>query len=108
MNQITIHNLRKQFGNQVVLADVNMTVPSGKIVGLIGPSGAGKSTLIKTTLGMEKATAGEALVLQTTMPNRKILGRIGYMAQSDALYESLTARENLVFFGKMRGSIIKP
>lgn len=103
MNQITIHNLRKQFGNQVILADVNMTVPSEKIVGLIGPSGAGKSTLIKTTLGMEKATAGEALVLQTTMPNRKILGRIGYMAQSDALYESLTAQENLVFFGKMRG-----
>ncbi len=43
------------------------------------------------------------MVLGTKMPNREILGRIGYMAQSDALYENLSAQENLMFFGKMRG-----
>ena len=46
----------------------------GEIIGLIGPSGAGKSTMIKTTLGMEKADGGLALVLNHTMPNRHILG----------------------------------
>ena len=56
---------------------------TGEIIGLIGPSGAGKSTMIKTTLGMEKADGGVALVLNHTMPNRHILGDIGYMAQSD-------------------------
>ena len=54
--------------------------------------------MIKTTLGMEKADGGLALVLNHTMPNRHILGDIGYMAQSDALYESLSGQENLNFW----------
>lgn len=99
---IDLQHLKKAFGKQVVLRDINFTVKGGEIVGLIGPSGAGKSTVIKTMLGMEKADGGSALVLNTTMPNRQILGKIGYMAQSDALYEDLTARENLQFFGRMK------
>ena len=59
--------------------------------------------MIKTMLGMESVTAGTALILGKTMSNRLILSKIGYMAQSDALYESLSARENLAFFGKMKG-----
>lgn len=99
---IDLQHLKKVFGKQVVLRDINFTVKAGEIVGLIGPSGDGKSTVIKTMLGMEKADGGSALVLNTTMPNRQILGKIGYMAQSDALYEDLTARENLQFFGRMK------
>lgn len=99
---IDLQHLKKVFGKQVVLRDINFTVKAGEIVGLIGPSGAGKSTVIKTMLGMKKADGGSALVLNTTMPNRQILGKIGYMAQSDALYEDLTARENLQFFGRMK------
>lgn len=101
--QIVLTHLQKAFGKQPVLKDINLTVNSGEIVGLIGPSGAGKSTVIKTMLGMEKADGGSALVLSTTMPNRLILGKMGYMAQSDALYEDLTAKENLTFFGQMKG-----
>lgn len=100
---ISLKNLKKSFGKQDILKGINLTVNSGEIVGLIGPSGAGKSTTIKTMLGMEKGNSGEALILNQQMPNRKILGKIGYMAQSDALYESLTARENLKFFGRMKG-----
>ena len=99
---ITINNLKKQYGNQVVLNDVSFEVDYGQIVGLIGPSGAGKSTIIKLTLGMEKADSGHSEVFGVHMPNRKILNRMGYMAQSDALYGSLSARENLTFFAKMR------
>ena len=80
----------------------------GEIIGLIGPSGAGKSTMIKTTLGMEKADGGVALVLNHTMPNRHILGDIGYMAQSDALYESLSGQENLEFFDQLKGFLKRP
>lgn len=101
--KINLTHLKKSFGQQQVLKDINLTVNHGEIVGLIGPSGAGKSTVIKTMLGMEKADSGQALVLNQTMPNREILGDIGYMAQSDALYEDLTAQENLSFFGKMKG-----
>ena len=98
-----LQDLEKSFGCQIVLDQVGFDLQPGKIIGLIGPSGAGKSTMIKTMLGMEKPDSGIALVLDHTMPNRHILGDIGYMAQSDALYEALSGRENLEFFGQLKG-----
>ena len=100
---IKIEKLSKSFGEQKVLDKIDFNLESGEIVGLIGPSGSGKTTLIKTMLGMEKADEGEALILDYKMPKREILSNIGYMAQSDALYEMLTGYENLEFFGKMKG-----
>ena len=100
---IDLNHLQKKFGKETVLKDVTLQVAKGEILGLIGPSGAGKSTVIKTALGMEVADGGQALVLDTKLPNRQLLGRIGYMAQDDALYEALSAEENLRFFGRMKG-----
>lgn len=100
---IDLRELKKAFSAQMVLNGVTLEVNKGEIIGLIGPSGAGKSTMIKTMLGMEKADSGTALVLNTQMPNRNILGKIGYMAQSDALYDALTGLENLEFYGQMKG-----
>lgn len=102
-NLIQLQHLEKKFGHRTVLRDINLTVAPGEIVGLIGPSGSGKTTVIKTMLGMEKVTAGTALLLGKDMPNRLVLSQIGYMAQSDALYESLSGQENLEFFGQMKG-----
>ena len=99
---IDITQLSKSFGQQKVLDNIDFQLKKSEIIGLIGPSGSGKSTLIKTMLGMEKADTGKALVLDKIMPERKILGNIGYMAQSDALYEALTGYENLEFFGQMK------
>ena len=98
-----LQDLEKSFAYQKVLDHVGFDLQTGEIIGLIGPSGAGKSTMIKTMLGMEKADSGIALVLDHTMPNRQILGDIGYMAQSDALYEALSGQENLEFFGQLKG-----
>lgn len=96
-------HLAKNFGKQTVLKDINLMVNAGEIVGLIGPSGAGKSTVIKMALGMEVASGGSAKVFDTVMPNRPLLGKIGYMAQTDALYDDLSGAENLKFFGLMKG-----
>ena len=98
-----LQDLEKSFDRQMVLNHVGFELQAGEIIGLIGPSGSGKSTMIKTMLGMEKADAGIALVLDRTMPNRHILRDIGYMAQSDALYEALSGQENLEFFGQLKG-----
>lgn len=100
---IQLSHLGKSFGNRKVLNDINLTVNQSEIVGLIGPSGSGKTTIIKTMLGMEKVNQGTALVLEKNMPNRLVLGKIGYMAQSDALYETLSGQENLEFFSEMKG-----
>lgn len=100
---IEVHNVAKSFGDHRVLKDLSLQLPAGRIMGLIGPSGAGKTTLVKAILGMEKVDSGTTTVLDTAMPNRPIMQKIGYMAQSDALYETLTARENLRFFGELMG-----
>lgn len=93
----------KSFAKYEVLKDINLEIHSGGIVGLIGPSGAGKSTTIKCLMGMEKLDSGETAVFHKKMPNRKVLKQIGYMGQSDALYNELTAKENLIFFGNLMG-----
>lgn len=98
-----IDHAYKSFDKRPVLNDVSLEVKSGTILGLIGPSGAGKTTTIKCLLGMEKLDQGTTEVFQTSMPNRQVLQRIGYMGQSDALYENLSARENLTFFGNLMG-----
>jgi ABC-2 type transport system ATP-binding protein len=100
---IALQGLTKRFGQQTVLNGVDLDLQPGEILGLIGPSGAGKSTVIKTTLGMEVADSGIAKVYGAEMPNRVLLGQIGYMAQSNALYTTLTGRENLEFFAVMKG-----
>ncbi|WP_436863047.1 ABC transporter ATP-binding protein [Staphylococcus caeli] len=93
----------KYYGKKKILDNIEIELPYGKILGLIGPSGSGKTTTIKCLMGMEKLDGGHAQIFNTEIPNRKILNEIGYMGQSDALYESLTARENLVFFGNLMG-----
>ncbi|MBF7109176.1 ABC transporter ATP-binding protein [Pediococcus pentosaceus] len=100
---IELKNIAKSFGKQNVLKKINLNVQQGQIVGLIGPSGSGKSTIIKIALGMEEADKGIAKIFEAKMPNRKLLSKIGYMAQTDALYMTLTGFENLKFYAKMKG-----
>lgn len=96
-------NASISFDKRKVLDNVSIELDSGTILGLIGPSGAGKTTTIKCLMGMEKLDQGTAEIFGSKMPNRKILGSVGYMGQSDALYEDLTAKGNLVFFGNLMG-----
>lgn len=82
---------------------MNLTASGHEILGLIGPSGAGKTTIIKNIMGMEQPDDGKVTIFGKEMPNRQVLQRIGFMAQDDALYESLTGRENLKFFAQLFG-----
>ncbi|MGN0027194.1 MAG: ATP-binding cassette domain-containing protein, partial [Clostridium sp.] len=101
MDVIKISNITKKYRENVVLDNVSLTIEDKEIVGLIGSSGAGKSTLVKAIMGMEKVNNGEIKVLDVNIPNLKVLKQIGYMAQSDALYEDLSGRDNLLFFAKL-------
>lgn len=103
MTTITVTDLQQGYGKTIVLKDINLQVEAGEILALIGPSGAGKTTLVSTIMRMLKPKHGAVMVLNQKMPCREILAKIGYMAQTDALYDELTAQENLNFFGSMQG-----
>ncbi|QQK76967.1 ABC transporter ATP-binding protein [Salicibibacter cibarius] len=98
---LKITDLSKRFGKQTILQNISVDIPNNQITGLIGPSGTGKTTLIKCLMGMEKYDTGSVTINNVTIPNRKILNNIGYMAQSDSLYHDLTGLENIQFFAHM-------
>ncbi|MFC5471087.1 ABC transporter ATP-binding protein [Cohnella suwonensis] len=98
---VVVERVGKRYGDKVVLNEVDLAIESGTIYGLIGPSGAGKTTLVKMLVGMETADTGAVKVLGRRMPNLSLLQEIGYMAQSDALYNELTGEENLQFFASL-------
>ena len=98
---IEVNGVSKRFGKKEVLSNVHLDVEHGQIFGLIGPSGSGKTTLIKLIVGMDHPSEGTIKVLNTAVPNLEILQRLGYMAQSDALYPELTGKENLHFFASL-------
>lgn len=101
MDILKVSNVIKKYSKNVILKNINLTVKEGEIIGLIGPSGSGKTTLIKSIIGMEKIDSGSIQLLNTKIPNLQVLSEIGYMAQLDALYEELTAKENLEFFCRL-------
>lgn len=100
---IILNKVNKYFGDKQVLKDVSLRVPYGCIYGLLGPSGCGKTTTVKIMAGISESTSGETYVLGEKMPRLSLMNKIGYMAQSDALYMMLSAKDNLEFFASIYG-----
>jgi ABC-2 type transport system ATP-binding protein len=100
-NAVEIKELFKDYGKIRALDNVMLNVPEGSIYGLVGPNGAGKTTLIKTLVGALKPTKGQVKVLGLDpLQNKWELRRqIGYMPQTPALYDDLSAKKNILFFG---------
>lgn len=91
-----------KFGDKIILDRLSYDFESGKIICLIGPSGSGKSTFIKSIVGMQKLDRGSVEILEVKIPDRKILGQLGYMAQEDALFKELTGKQNLEFLVRFK------
>lgn len=105
-NAVEIENLCKDYGRFRALKNILLSVPEGAIYGLLGPNGAGKTTLIKALAGALKPTAGSVRVLGLN-PLRdkwKLRNQIGYMPQAPALYDDLSAKRNILFFGSAQSS----
>lgn len=100
---IQVFDVSKNYGSQHVLENISLNVEKNEIYGLLGPSGAGKTTLVKMIAGIDTPTKGSIKVLDTLMPNLHNMTRIGFMAQSDALYVELSGQENLEFFASIYG-----
>lgn len=101
---IEVINLKKQFGNNLILDDINFTINKGEAVSLIGPSGSGKSTILRCIADLETLTGGKILIeghnLQDKGIDRKIkkelLLKTGMIFQNFNLFPHMTVKDNIV------------
>lgn len=102
---ITVRNLTKKFGDFTAVNNVSFDVAQGEIVGYLGPNGSGKTTTMRMLLGLLQPTSGSATVFGYDIKTQaeSIRPLVGYMSQKFALYEELTVKENLVFYGGVYG-----
>jgi ABC-2 type transport system ATP-binding protein len=97
LNAVELDSVSKRYGRIDALRSATLAIQPGEVFGLLGPNGAGKTTLIRLLTGSTRPTSGSVHVLG--VEPRQARGQIGYMPQAPALYEDLSPRENLGFFG---------
>lgn len=102
---LEITDVHKRYGAVVALEGVRLDVTDGELFGLLGPNGAGKTTLLSIVASLLDADSGAVRVLGRAVSghDRELRRQIGLVPQEIALYAELTARENLLFFGRLYG-----
>jgi ABC-2 type transport system ATP-binding protein len=102
---IEADNLTKRFGDFTAVDHVSFRVKRSEVYGWLGPNGAGKTTTIRMMLGLLKITEGTCRVLgyDPSTQTKEMQARVGYMSQLFTLYNDLTARENIRFYGQAYG-----
>ncbi|HEY0639701.1 MAG TPA: ABC transporter ATP-binding protein [Pseudonocardiaceae bacterium] len=95
---VLARGLRKEFGRTVAVADVDLDVPAGAVLGVLGPNGSGKTTMIRMLLGLCRPTAGSVSLLGEPMPDGagQVLPRVGALVEGPGFHPFLSGRENLL------------
>ena len=101
----TMTDIVKRYRGHTALDHMSLTVNEGEVLGLLGPNGAGKTTAIRVLTGLTAADSGETGLFGQKLRGQAsgIKRRIGVVPQDLALYETLPARDNLRYFGKLYG-----
>ena len=102
---LSARNLRKCYGDQVVVDGLNLSIQRGECFGLLGPNGAGKTTTLRLLLGLIEPDAGELSLLSHAVPQhaRDARLRVGVVPQMDNLDPDFTVTENLLVYGRYFG-----
>ena len=102
---VTVRGLRKVFGARVAVENLDLSIGTGEVFGLLGPNGSGKTTTIRMLCGLMTPTAGSATVAgyDVVAEPEKVRRRIGYMSQRFGLYDDLTVAENMRFYASVYG-----
>lgn len=105
--EIAIHaeGLTKQFGDFIATNDISFDVFKGEIFGFLGANGAGKTTAMRMLCGLSKPSRGKAMVagFDVGTQSEQVKRQIGYMSQKFSLYEDLSVKENIRFYGGIYG-----
>ncbi|NOU68234.1 ATP-binding cassette domain-containing protein [Paenibacillus sp. LMG 31461] len=112
MSFVQLKDVVKKYDNRISVDHLNLTIREGEVFGLLGPNGAGKSTTIKMLSGLLKIDQGDILVGDKSVAKypMEVKRNLGLVPQDLAIYENLTARENVTFFAKLyglRGKLLK-
>jgi ABC-2 type transport system ATP-binding protein len=104
-NAIEVRNLVKRFGDRFALNGLDLDIRKGELLSLLGPNGAGKSTTLRILTTLLPATEGTVMIAGFSVgrENHRIRPLLGLVPQEIALYDLLTARQNLHFFGRLYG-----
>ncbi|MEM1323721.1 MAG: ABC transporter ATP-binding protein [Bacteroidota bacterium] len=104
-NAIQAQGLTKRFGDFTAVKAISFEVKQGEIFGFLGANGAGKTTAIKMLIGLSRPTSGEASIagFDVYRQTNKIKENIGYMSQKFSLYEDMSVRQNINFYGGIYG-----
>jgi heme exporter protein A len=102
---IELRGLRRDYGERVALAGVDLSLGQGESLLVLGPNGAGKTTLLRVLGTLLRPSGGEARVLGATLPGEawKVRGKIGLLGHDALLYRDLSGRENLRFHARLHG-----
>lgn len=105
MKVLTVNNLVKRYGKQLAVSDIEFAVEQGEIFGLLGPNGAGKSTTLNIITGLIKKDKGTITVLGKDLDRNLTACKydMGVVPQELAIYEDLSAAQNVSFFGSLYG-----
>ncbi|MGH9090971.1 MAG: ATP-binding cassette domain-containing protein, partial [Acidimicrobiales bacterium] len=97
--------LGKRYGRKWALSDCTLSIPAGKVVGLVGPNGAGKSTLLQLSVGLLRPDTGSMAVLgERPGTSTSQMARVGYVAQDTPTYAGLSIRDHLRLGDRMNPS----
>lgn len=101
MDAIRCENVTVRRGSVTAVDDVSLTVPRGRITGLLGPSGCGKTTLLRSIVGTQKNVAGSVEVLGERAGSAGLRHRVGYVTQAASIYTDLTVEQNVRYFATL-------
>jgi ABC-2 type transport system ATP-binding protein len=103
MDAIRLEGLSKQLGEREVLRGVSFIAKQGDVFGYLGPNGAGKTTTIRILLGLLQPTSGKAAILGEDVSRDEARRKVGFVLESDGLYDNKTAEENLWYYARIYG-----
>lgn len=95
MSVLQVHQLRKKYGNQLVLQDISFEISEGDVIGLVGPNGAGKSTLIRSILAIEEVEHGSVMVKNISNQSPDFYKYVSFLPSDNYLYMQLTGYDHL-------------